>query len=125
MGYLEFVSDHYVGLNFTQSFNGFILNKIPYVDRLKLREFFSLKVLYGGLRNENNPAYTSGLYKFPTGGGSVNGTYALGNTPYVEGGVGIGNIFKLFRLDVIKRFNYLDHPGISEYGLKLSINPDF
>ena len=125
MGYLEFVSDHYIGLNFTQSFNGFFLNKIPLIDRLKWREFFSFKVLYGGLRNENNPAYTSGLYKFPVGGNGTNGTYALGNVPYVEGGVGIGNIFKLFRLDLIKRFNYLDHPGISEYGLKLSINPDF
>ncbi|MHB8206447.1 DUF5686 family protein [Mucilaginibacter sp.] len=125
MGYLEFVSDHYVGLNFTQSFNGFFLNKIPLIDQLKWREYFSFKVLYGGLRNENNPAYSSGLYKFPVGGNGTNGTYALGNVPYIEGGVGIGNIFKVLRVDMIKRFNYLDHPGIGEYGVKLSFIPDF
>ena len=125
MGYLEFVSDHYVGLNFTQSFNGFFLNKLPLIDHLKWREYFSFKVLYGGLRNENNPAYSHRLYKFPVGGNGTNGTYALGNVPYIEGGVGIGNIFKFVRVDLIKRFNYLDHPGISEYGLKLSFNPDF
>jgi hypothetical protein len=125
MGYLEFVSDHYVGLNFTQSFNGFFLNKIPLIDHLKWREYFSFKVLYGGLRNENNPAYSSGLYKFPVGGNGTNGTYALGNVPYIEGGVGIGNIYKIIRVDLIKRFNYLDHPGIGEYGVKISFNPDF
>ena len=125
MNYLEFVSDHYVGLNITHSFNGFFLNKIPLIEHLKWREFLSFKVLYGGLRNENNPLYSKNLYKFPIGSNGANGTYALGSTPYVEAGVGIGNIFKLLRIDVIKRFNYLDHSGISAYGVKFSINPDF
>jgi len=125
MDYLEFVSDHYVGFNFTQSFNGFFLNKIPLLDGLKLREFLSFKVLYGGLRNENNPLYSTGLYSLPTAFSGQNGTFALGNTPYIEGGVGIGNIFKILRLDLIRRFDYLDHPGISTYVLKVSFDPDF
>lgn len=125
MTYLEFVSDHYAGVNFTQSFNGFFLNKIPLIEHLKWREYLSAKVLFGGLRNENNPTYSTGLYQFPIGTGGANGTYALGNKPYIEGGVGIGNIFKLVRVDLIKRFNYLDHPGISAYGVKFSISPDF
>ncbi len=121
MNYLEFVTDHYVGVNYTQSFSGFFLNKIPLIDRLKWREYLSAKVLYGGVRNENNPALTSGLYNFPV---SSNGTFALGNTPYVEAGAGIGNIFKILRVDVIRRFNYLDHPGVSPYGVKFTISPD-
>ncbi len=125
MYYLEFVSDHYMGLNVTQSFNGFFLNKLPLIDHLKWREYLSFKILYGGLRNQNNPIYTSGLYRFPAAGAGAYGTYALGKTPYVEAGAGIGNIFKILRVDVIKRFNYLDHPGISTYGVKLSFNPDF
>lgn len=125
MYYLEFVSDHYAGLNFTQSFNGFFLNKIPLIDHLKWREYLSFKILYGGLRNENNPAITPGLYRFPTATNGAYGTYALGNTPYVEAGAGIGNIFKILRVDLIKRFNYLDHPGISPYSVKLSLSPDF
>jgi hypothetical protein len=125
MTYLEFVSDHYVGLNFTQSFNGFFLNKIPLIEHLKWREFLTFKILYGGLRNENNPLYSNNLYKFPTGTNGGNGTYALGNTPYTEAGVGLGNIFKILRIDVIKRFSYLDHPGIAPYAVKFSFNPDF
>lgn len=125
MTYLEFVSDHYAGINVTQSFNGFFLNKIPLIEHLKWREYLSAKVLFGGLRNENNPLYSANLYQFPTGAAGSNGTYALGNRPYIEGGVGIGNIFKVIRIDGIKRFNYLDHPGATPYAIKFSFNPDF
>jgi hypothetical protein len=123
MNYLEFVSDHYVGLNITHSFNGFILNKIPLIRHLKWREYLSFKVLYGGLRNENNPLFSKDLYQFPVAANGSNGTFSLGDTPYTEGGVGIGNIFKFLRIDVIKRFNYLDHPAVSPYGVKLSFDP--
>ncbi len=125
MDYLEFVSDHYVGINFTQSFNGFFLNKIPLIKHLKWREYLSFKALYGGLRTENNPLYSKDLYQFPTGSNGSNGTYALGNTPYLEAGAGIGNIFKILRIDLIRRFDYLDHPGISPYGIKFSFTLDF
>ncbi|GAA4102892.1 DUF5686 and carboxypeptidase-like regulatory domain-containing protein [Mucilaginibacter panaciglaebae] len=125
MYYLEFVSDHYMGLNFTQSFNGFFLNKVPLINHLKWREYLSFKFLYGGLRDENNPAKTSGLYRFPAASNGAYGTYALGHTPYTEVGAGIGNIFKFLRIDLIKRLNYLDHPGISSYSVKLSFSPDF
>lgn len=125
MNYLEFVSDHYAGINITHCFNGFLLNKIPLIQRLKWREFLSAKILYGGLRDENNPALTTGLYRLPPASGNAYGTYALGNTPYIEAGVGIGNIFKFLRVDGIRRFNYLDHPGASEYGIKFSFQPEF
>lgn len=125
MNYLEFVSDHYVGINYTQSFNGFFLNKIPLIEHLKWREYLSFKALYGGLRNENNPEFADNLYQFPVGTDGANGTYALGRKPYIEAGAGIGNIFKVFRFDVIRRFNYLDHPGISKYGIKFSFGFDF
>ncbi|SDQ00876.1 CarboxypepD_reg-like domain-containing protein [Mucilaginibacter sp. OK268] len=123
MNYLEFVSDHYAGLNITHSFNGFILNKIPLIRHLKWREYLSFKVLYGGLRNENNPLFSKDLYQFPVASNGSNGTFPLGDTPYMEGGAGIGNIFKFIRIDVIKRFNYLDHPAVSPYGVKLSFSP--
>ncbi|HWZ17110.1 MAG TPA: DUF5686 family protein [Mucilaginibacter sp.] len=122
MNYLEFVTDHWAGLNINQSFNGFFLNKIPLIERLKWREYLSFKILYGGLRNENNPANSPNLFQFPA---SSNGIYSLNSTPYTEGGVGIGNIFKLFRVDFIKRFTYLDHPGASLYVVKLTFNVDY
>ena len=124
MDYLEFVSDHYVGMNLTHNFTGFFLNKIPLIEHLKWREYLSFKVLYGGLRNENNPLYSKNLYVFPTSSTGGNNTYALGNTPYTEAGAGIGNILKVLRVDVIRRFNYLNHPGISPYGIKFTLSPD-
>jgi len=123
MTYLEFVSDHYAGINFTQGFNGFFLNKIPLIKHLKWREFLSAKILFGGLRDENNPLYSGNLYRFPASGNGANGTYALGSTPYIEAGAGIGNIFKFIRVDFIRRFNYLEHPEASRYGIKLSFEP--
>jgi Family of unknown function (DUF5686)/CarboxypepD_reg-like domain len=124
MNYLEFVSDHYAGVNLSQSFNGFFLNKVLLIQHLKWREYLSFKVLYGGLRAENNPSLTGGLYNFPVPAAGTTGTYALGNAPYLEAGAGIGNIFKFLRVDVIRRFNYLDHPDVSPYGLKFTLNVD-
>ena len=125
MNYLEFVSDHYAGINITHTFNGFLLNKIPLIQHLKWREFLSAKILYGGLRAENNPVLTNGLYRLPPATNGAYGTYALGSTPYIEAGAGISNIFKFLRVDVIRRFNYLNHPGASEYGIKFSFQPEF
>jgi len=125
MNFLEFVSDHYVALNIEHGFNGFILNKVPLVKKLKLKETVGLKTLYGGLRNENNPALHPALYEFPVGSNGVPYTYTLGNVPYVEGNIGIGNIFKVFRVDVVKRFTYLNNPNVTNVGLRFSMNFDF
>jgi hypothetical protein len=52
-------------------------------------------------------------------------TYVLGGKPYVEGSIGLYNIFSIFRLDLVKRFTYLDHPNISGIGLRISSNFNF
>lgn len=119
MNYLEFISDHYAGINLTHTFNGFLLNKVPLIKHLKWKEFLSAKVLYGGLRKENDPMQTQGLYVLPAD------TYALSNIPYLEAGAGVGNIFKCLRVDLIRRFNYLDHAGARPYGIKVSFQPEF
>lgn len=125
MNYLEFVSDHYLGLNLTHTFNGFLLNKVPLIKHLKWREFISAKILYGGLRAENDPAQSTGLYRLPAATKSSNGTYTLGSAPYVEVGAGIANIFKFLRIDLIRRCNYLDHPGVRVFSIKFSFQPEF
>jgi hypothetical protein len=117
MNFLEFVSDHYAGINAEHHFNGFIFNKVPFLKRLKWREIVTGKILYGGLRNENNPAQTPSLLQFPVTNGQVS-TFALGSQPYIEGGFAIGNIFKILRVDAIERFSYLEHPMVPRYGLR-------
>lgn len=120
----EFVSDHYAGIDIDHFFNGFFFNKIHGLKRLRLREVIGGKILYGGLRNENNPAVNPNQMKFPLTNG-VMSTYSLSGKPYIEGSVGIYNIFTIFRLDLVKRFTYLDHPNISSLGLRISSNFQF
>lgn len=125
MNFLEFVSDHYASINLDHNFNGLIFNRLPLIKKLKLREYFTFKALYGGLRDENNPTKHPDLLQFPTNSAGVPTTYALGNTPYIESSVGVGNIFKVIRLDFLRRFNYLDNPGASKYGLRAKVQFEF
>ncbi|WP_158797468.1 DUF5686 and carboxypeptidase-like regulatory domain-containing protein [Pedobacter sp. L105] len=125
MNFLEFVSDHYSSLYIDHHFNGFFFNKIPLIKKLKLRETISFKALYGGVRSENNPNNDPSLFRYPTNAAGQQTTYALGRTPYMEGSVGIGNIFKILRIDMVKRFNYLNNPGVSQYGLRALAKLDF
>jgi hypothetical protein len=125
MNFLEFVSDHYVSLNIDHNFNGLFLNRIPLINHLKLREYISFKGIYGGVRDENNPDLDRSLLQYPVNSAGVKTTYAFGNTPYIEGSIGIGNIFKVIRLDVVKRFSYLDQPNVSKIGLRAKVQFEF
>jgi hypothetical protein len=125
MNFLEFSSDQYASLFVDHNFNGFFFNKLPLIKHLKLREVASLKLLYGGLRAENNPVRQLELYQFLQDNQGRPTTFALGRQPYAEASVGIANIFKLFRLDVVKRINYLDNPNVTEWGLRGRFKVDF
>ena len=124
MNFLEFVSDHHVAVYADHYFNGFIFNKVPLLKKLKLREVVAGKILFGGTRDENNPYKNADLIKFPYTNGSI-ATYNLTNKPYLEASVGITNIFKLIRLDLVKRFTYLDHPDIAKWGIRGRVKFDF
>jgi len=126
MNFMEFVSDHYAAANVDHYFNGFLFNKIPIIKRFKLREVITGKVLYGGVREENNPSQNASTFQFPvdikTG---LPATYALGSRPYAEVSAGIANIFKLIRVDVVKRLTYLNNPNVSSWGIRTRVKFDF
>ncbi|QKJ30901.1 carboxypeptidase-like regulatory domain-containing protein [Mucilaginibacter mali] len=125
MNFLEFVSDKYVALKIDQHWEGFFFNKIPLLKKLKLRETTSFKLLYGSVGDNNNPNIHPSLYAYPVQANGAPITYGLGNTPYMEGSVGVENIFKFIRVDAVKRFSYLDHPGIATWGLRTRVKFDF
>jgi hypothetical protein len=124
MNFLEFVSDQYVSLNVDHSFNGFFFNKIPLLKKLKLREVVSCKILYGGLNKNNNPDYHNDIYKLPVDNNGMPLTYTLEKQPYIEASIGVSNIMRIFRVDLIKRFTYLNHPNISGLGLRVQFRFD-
>jgi len=125
MNFLEFVTDQYTSLLIDHSFNGFFFNKIPFMKHLNWREIITCKILYGNLTKTNDPTYNGDLFRLPVEPDGTPVTYTLGKTPYIEGSVGIGNIFKVFRLDLVKRFTYLNNPNVSSIGLRMRFRFDF
>lgn len=125
MNFMEFATDQYASLMIDHTFNGFFFSKIPLISKLGLREYVTCKMLYGTTTKENNPAHSSDLFQLPLNTDGTPASYMMGNVPYIEGSVGIGNIFKVFRIDLVKRFNYLDHPNVSEWGLRMRFRLDF
>lgn len=125
MNFLEFVSDKSVSLDIDQHFQGYFFNKIPLLKKLKWREVASFKGIWGDVSSKNNPSLHPNLYGFPVDGNGEPITYALGHTPYIEGSVGIENIFKIVRVDFVKRFTYLDHPDVPSWGIRTLVQFDF
>jgi hypothetical protein len=125
MNYLEFVSDQYVSVNLEHHFNGLLFNKIPLFKKLKLREIISFKGVYGSVTDKNNPEVTPGLMLFPTDDQGNTSTFTLQGDPYMEASAGIGNIFKVFRVDLVKRISHLDNPNVQEYGIRVRFKFDF
>ncbi len=113
MDYYEFVSDQYVNFYFAHHFDGFFFNKIPGVRKLKLREVFYFRALYGGV-SPANQAFS----EFP---GNLR---SFGNEPYLETGAGIENIFKVLQIYAIWRLTHLDDPGnvnVQKFGIFASL----
>ena len=125
MNFLEFVSDQYISLNIDHCFNGFIFNKVPLLKKLKLREVATFKALYGSVSDSNNPNKQTGLFKLPVDIDGNPTTYTLEKKPYIEASVGVSNIFKFFRVDLVKRLSYLEHQNVSSIGIRARFKFDF
>lgn len=113
MNYYEFVSDSYISLFAEQHFQGFILNRIPLLRSLNWREVVVCHILYGRLSDKNRQ-----LMVFPEG------LYRL-SEPYYEASAGIENIFKLFRIQAMWRFSYLNHERVSPFGIRATMQLAF
>ncbi len=127
MNYFEFVSEQYAQIIFNYNFNGFLFNRIPLIRKLKWRECFAIKSVWGYVSSNNIPDAENNphLIPFPTTTEGVSNTFSLNNMPYIEGNIGIDNIFKVLRLDYVRRFTYLDNPGIAKWGIRFRLRITF
>lgn len=112
MNYLEFTSDAYLSWNIEHYFNGFIFNKIPLLKQLKFREVITFKGVWGSLSDQNNPTINKDLIQFIQNTNGEVETTTLQSKPYMEASVGILNILKFGRIDLVKRLTYLDAPNV-------------
>ena len=116
MRYFEFVTDRSVSLRLDHHFEGIILNSIPGIRRFNWRLVATANALYGGLTTTNQNL----LPPFDRDGHPLVRLYSLrADTPYVEAGYGIENIFKFVRVDFIHRLTYRDLPGAKNFGIKV------
>ncbi|MBK8414004.1 MAG: hypothetical protein IPL22_05490 [Bacteroidetes bacterium] len=95
-------------------FEGFFLDKIPLMRKLKWREVASLRGVYGSMSDENKSILVN-----------QNAFSTLSKKPYVEAGFGVENILKILRFDFMYRLTYLDNPDISKFGIRGSLQLTF
>jgi len=115
MNYFEFISDRFVSLNYQHYFEGFLLNSVPAIKKLRWRLVAHGNALYGTVAQNKidiiPPDAVSNSTQFES----------LGRAPYMEVGYGVENIFKLLRIDFVHRLTYLDKPNIKRFGVKASV----
>lgn len=116
---LEFINDRQLTFMLDYHMGGWLFNRIPLIKSYKLREVFGFHSLLGDLSDKNNPEFNSKAMNFPII------THSMGKTPYMEYNVGIENILKFFRVDYVRRLNYLGHPDIDKNGVRFGFRMQF
>lgn len=107
LNYYEFITDEYATLQLEHHFNGKLFSRVPYFRDLNLREIVGVKAGVGTISDENRAINASGI------------TYLAPTKPYWEYNVGVGNIFKVMRIDFAWRGSYRDTPGANKWGVKV------
>jgi Family of unknown function (DUF5686)/CarboxypepD_reg-like domain len=92
MNRFEYLSDKYAGVNVEHNVGSGLFRFIPITRKLKWRQFWNAKAVWGSL-NAANTALNNSTGAFKT----------LNNTTYLEVGTGIDNILKILRLDFVWR----------------------
>ena len=123
MNYYEFASDSWVSWFWEHHFNGLLLGRLPLIRRNKCRGVLVCKGVWGALspKNDGSRIDSGAPLPFPAGMGSV-------STPYVEAGVGVENIFRIFRVDCIWRLTHRQPlPGqkVQNFAVNLGIQLKF
>lgn len=92
MNRFEYLSDKYAGINVEHNIGSGLFRFVPFTRKLKLRQFWNAKAVWGSLSEENAVLNNSaGTFK------------TLNGNTYLELGTGIDNILKVLRLDFVWR----------------------
>ncbi len=100
MRFLEYTSDRYVSLTYTQHMEGLLTNSLTFLKALNMRTVAVVNILDGSLSEANNEGFARGRKR-------VN--LSMGGAPYVEVGYGVENILKIIRIDFMYRMTHTDH----------------
>jgi len=110
LDFYEFVTDTYTSLHFEHNFNGRFFSRIPFLRKFNLREIVGIRGVWGKLSQDNIDLSTTGNpNEFPL--------VAPNDKVYYEYSIGVGNIFKVLRIDFNFRGNYLNNPDARKFGV--------
>jgi hypothetical protein len=115
LDFYEFVTDTYVAGHIEQNFNGRLFSRIPFMRSWDLREIVGIRAVWGDLSDEN--IALSSPTNIPL--------IAPNERIYWEYSFGIGNIFRIFRIDFNFRGNYLDNPNARPFSVTGSFGFSF
>jgi hypothetical protein len=122
---MEFINDQALSWDLTYWGNGILMNRLPLIKRLRLREVLTLRGVWGSLSDKNNPAKAEEgareLFLFPADALCQ----AMGDKPYMEAGVGLDNILTILRIDYVWRLTYRDHAGTDRHGIRVQLHFNF
>jgi hypothetical protein len=127
MNYGEFIIDEAFEFFYAWHMDGLILNRLPIIRKLDWRTVVTVHAAFGNFDEKHNGYFNS--ESNPEGilsDISIDGYPATQfnsltySKPYAELSYGIENIFKFFRVDLIQRLTYLDHPGVHQFAVKIS-----
>jgi hypothetical protein len=105
LNFYEFESDRYATISLQHNFGGRIFSRIPYLRKLNWRETIGIKGVYGTITDENRAINaTNIIYRAPEQG-------------FWEYNAGIGNIFKVFRIECSWRGTYIT-PQTTNFAIK-------
>lgn len=107
LDFYEFVTDTYATVHLEHNFNGRLFSRIPLLRKLNLREIVGVRGAWGQLSEEN--IALSAPTNIPL--------MAPEDQVYWEYSLGVGNIFKILRIDFNFRGNYLDNPDARAFGI--------
>ena len=116
MNNYQYAADQYVALQAHWNGKGVLFNLIPGVRYLRLRELVELKMAYGGLRQDHQQVLT-----FPTTQ-TGHGTMRAMQVPYVEMGVGIGNILRIGEVYGVFRWTQLNDPASPWWAVRFRLH---
>jgi len=113
LNFLEFISDRYVGAFVENHWEGLLFDRIPINKKLKWRLLTTGRVAYGALsaRHEQEMLIPTFVKRF-------------GNVPYIESSIGIENILKALRVDLVWRMTH-QIPGVSPLGVRARLSLNF
>ncbi|MBR1808941.1 MAG: carboxypeptidase-like regulatory domain-containing protein [Paludibacteraceae bacterium] len=106
MNSYQYAADRFVYAHVHWNMQGVLFNRIPFIQRLHLRELVEAKIAYGTLSSKHRE-----VVEFPDGMGQM-------RVPYAEAGIGIGNILRVADVYAVFRLSDFKNTATPWWGIR-------